>query len=58
MLTHAILNTAGSGYVFTLIARGELQRFWWIYAAVWLGMGLLTVVATHGRLGLKRIPAL
>jgi membrane protease YdiL (CAAX protease family) len=58
MLTHAILNTAGSGYVFTLIARGKLQRFWWIYAAVWLGMGLLTVVATRGRLGLRRIPAL
>lgn len=53
ILMHGLLNTAGSGYVFTLIAPADLARFWWIYSAVWLGAGLLTVAATRGRLGAK-----
>jgi membrane protease YdiL (CAAX protease family) len=54
MTMHAVLNTAGSGYVFTLIAPGDLQRFWWIYAPVWLAAGLVLVIATRGRLGVRR----
>lgn len=48
---HAILNTIGSGYVFHFIAANDLPRFWWIYAGLWLGAGLLAVIATRGRLG-------
>jgi uncharacterized protein len=51
MTMHALLNTAGSGYVFTLIDRGDLLRFWWIYAVIWLGMGVVVAMATRGRLG-------
>ncbi|HUO88647.1 MAG TPA: CPBP family intramembrane glutamic endopeptidase [Rhizomicrobium sp.] len=54
MTLHALLNTAGSGYVFTLIAPGDLARFWWIYALAWLAAGLAFVVATRGRLGVAR----
>ena len=53
MLMHGILNTAGSGYAFTLIAPGDLQRFWWIYGAVWLIAGVMFAIATRGRLGIK-----
>jgi membrane protease YdiL (CAAX protease family) len=51
MAMHAILNTASAGYVFTLIAKPDLERFWTIYAAVWLAAGILTVVLTRGGLG-------
>jgi len=54
MVMHALLNTAGSGYVFAMVGRSDLQRFWWIYAAIWLGMGVVAVIATRGRLGLER----
>jgi membrane protease YdiL (CAAX protease family) len=53
MTMHAILNTIGSGYVFTLIARDDLLTFWWIYAIVWLGLGASVVALTRGRLGLR-----
>lgn len=54
MLMHGILNTAGSGYAFTLIAPSDLQRFWWIYSAVWLIAGVMFAVGTRGRLGVTR----
>lgn len=53
MALHGFLNTIGSGYVFTLIARGDLLTFWWIYALVWLGLGAGLVVLTRGCLGLR-----
>jgi len=52
MLAHAIVNTVGSGYVFTLIAPSSLALFWWIYALIWLGVGASVAVLTRGRLGL------
>ena len=51
MAMHAILNTASAGYVFTLVAKPDLERFWMIYGAVWLAAGILTVVLTRGKLG-------
>jgi hypothetical protein len=33
------LNTIGSGYVFTLIARDDLLTFWWIYGDCASGLG-------------------
>lgn len=53
MLMHGVLNTAGSGYAFTLIAPGDLERFWWIYSGVWFAAGLAFVVASRGRLGTR-----
>jgi membrane protease YdiL (CAAX protease family) len=52
MAMHAILNTIGAGYVFTFIAAPDLPRFWWIYAVLWLGAGMIAALATRGRLGL------
>ncbi len=54
MAMHAFINTAGAGYVFTLIGSHDLLRFWTIYAAVWLGAGILAIVFSQGRLGLTR----
>jgi membrane protease YdiL (CAAX protease family) len=51
MAMHAVLNTASAGYVFTLIARSDLERFWAIYGGVWLASGILTIALTRGRLG-------
>ena len=52
MLAHALINTAGSGYVFSLVTPQSLALFWWIYALIWLGAGLSVAVLTRGRLGL------
>jgi membrane protease YdiL (CAAX protease family) len=51
MAMHAVLNTASAGYVFTLIAKPDVERFWTIYGAVWLAAGMLAVALTRGRLG-------
>jgi hypothetical protein len=53
MTMHGVLNTIGSGYVFTLIGRDDLLTFWWIYAIVWLVAGASVVVLTRARLGLS-----
>ena len=53
MVSHALINTAGSGYVFTLVARDTLPEFWWIYAIVWLATGATAILITRGRLGLR-----
>jgi len=57
MAMHALLNTASAGYVFTLVARADLERFWLIYGGVWLAAGILTIASTRGRLGACRPPA-
>jgi membrane protease YdiL (CAAX protease family) len=54
MLTHATINTAGAGYAFSFIAPEDMQRFWWIYVAVWSAAALSIVVLTLGRLGARR----
>jgi len=54
MVTHALVNTAGAGYVFGFVAKADLAHFWWIYAGLWLVAGGLTIVLTHGRLGVPR----
>jgi membrane protease YdiL (CAAX protease family) len=56
MTMHGVLNTAGSGYVFTLVAKDDLVRFWWIYAAIWLAAGLGCIAASRGRLGVRDWP--
>jgi membrane protease YdiL (CAAX protease family) len=56
MTMHAVLNTASAGYVFTLIAPADLERFWAIYGSVWLAAGILTIALTRGRLGAWTLP--
>jgi hypothetical protein len=51
MLMHATLNTVSAGYAFHLIGKSSLPAFWWLYAALWLGAGVITLLATRGRLG-------
>lgn len=51
MLSHALINTAGSGYVFTLVQPQSLASFWWLYAVVWLIAGASVAALTRGRLG-------
>jgi len=51
MLMHATLNTVSAGYAFHLIGKSSLPAFWWLYAALWLGAGVITLFATRGRLG-------
>src|SRR3569832_1888305 len=48
---HALLNTAGAGYVFKLIAPADLLTLWWSYAVLWLAAGIIAAVTTRGRLG-------
>jgi membrane protease YdiL (CAAX protease family) len=57
MITHALLNTIGAGYVFKLVSPDALPRLWWIYAGVWAASGLLVVLCTKGRLGKPSAPA-
>jgi len=57
MTMHAVLNTASAGYIFTLIGHADLERFWALYAGVWLAAGILTIALTRGRLGAWTTPA-
>jgi membrane protease YdiL (CAAX protease family) len=36
MLMHAMVNTVASGFAFQFVAGADLQRLWWLYAAVWV----------------------
>lgn len=51
MLMHATLNTFAAGYAFHLIGKSDLLNFWWLYAALWLGAGVIALLTTRGRLG-------
>jgi membrane protease YdiL (CAAX protease family) len=35
MLMHATVNTAGAGFAFGFVAGADLDRLWWINAALW-----------------------
>lgn len=51
MVTHAMINTVGAGYLFRGVAKEQLVDFWWLNAAVWAAIGLLALVLTRGRFG-------
>ena len=40
MLFHATVNTVGAGLVFPLFSGPAMALLWWIYALIWLGIGL------------------
>lgn len=43
MLFHATVNTVGAGLVFPLFKGSTFVRFWYVYAALWLVAGAITV---------------
>jgi membrane protease YdiL (CAAX protease family) len=51
MICHATVNTIGAGWAFQFYQGEAAVRLWWIYAAIWLGAGLLLAAATGFRLG-------
>ncbi|HKD21697.1 MAG TPA: CPBP family intramembrane glutamic endopeptidase [Rhizomicrobium sp.] len=53
MITHTLLNTVGAGYAFHLVSNGVV--FWWIYAGIWLAIGLSTIALTRWRLGVRKV---
>jgi membrane protease YdiL (CAAX protease family) len=54
MLTHAVLNTIGAGFVFDFYKGAAYTELWWVNAGVWVALAALVAVVTGGRLGLKR----
>lgn len=39
ILMHATVNSVGAGYIFPMFHGADLNHMWWIYAAVWGGVG-------------------
>ena len=44
MLFHATVNTVGAGLVFPLMKGTAFVSFWYVYALLWLAVGLVTVL--------------
>jgi membrane protease YdiL (CAAX protease family) len=44
MLFHATVNTVGAGLVFPLMKGSAFLSFWYVYALLWLAVGLVTVL--------------
>jgi uncharacterized protein len=44
MLFHATVNTVGAGLVFPLMKGSAVVSFWYVYALLWLGVGLVIVL--------------
>ena len=44
MLTHATVNTVGSGLMFPLFSGAALIVLWWIYSLIWLCAGLAALL--------------
>jgi len=49
MLFHAMVNTVGSGLIFTLISGEAVILLWWIYSFLWLGAGLVMLLFEEKR---------
>jgi len=43
MLFHATVNTVGAGLVFPLLKGPAFVSFWYVYALLWLGVGLAVI---------------
>ena len=44
MLFHATVNSVGAGLIFPLFTGQALLALWYIYGAIWLGLGLLIIL--------------
>ncbi len=51
-LFHAMVNTVGGKYVFRMFDGADQLRLWWIYAILWLGLGVVIAAVSKRRLGL------
>jgi uncharacterized protein len=54
MLFHATVNTVGAGLIFPLFKDGAFVAFWYVYAALWLIMGVLVLATRRGELSCNR----
>jgi hypothetical protein len=43
MIFHAAVNTIGAGFFFPMFNGADLNRLWWIYAALW-GMFAILII--------------
>lgn len=50
MLFHATVNTVGAGLIFPLFKGNAFVAFWYIYALLWLAVGLALSVSRRGDL--------
>src|SRR3954469_10316183 len=48
MLFHATVNTVGAGLVFPLFKGAAFVTFWYVYALLWLAVGLATTASKPG----------
>jgi len=56
-LFHATVNTVGGRYVFRMFEGADQLRLWWIYAMLWLVLGVVIATASKGRLGFSETKA-
>jgi membrane protease YdiL (CAAX protease family) len=56
MLFHATVNTVGVGLIFPLFNGGALIVLWWVYAALWLGLGVLLLRVSRGAEACAALP--
>lgn len=49
-LFHATVNTVGGKYVFHMFEGADQLRLWWIYAVLWLVLGIVIAAVSKGRL--------
>lgn len=55
MLFHATVNTVGAGLIFPLMKGPGFVPFWYVYALLWLGIGIAFILsdAAQGRSALR-----
>jgi len=51
MVLHTVNNVVTGKFIFSFFLGADNTRLWWIFAGIWLVIGLVVVVATRGRLG-------
>jgi hypothetical protein len=46
MLFHATVNTVGAGLIFPLFKGPSFVPFWYLYALLWLALGLVVTLSS------------
>ncbi|HKP04624.1 MAG TPA: type II CAAX endopeptidase family protein [Chthoniobacterales bacterium] len=55
MLFHATINAVGAGLIFPLFSGPTLILLWYVYAVLWLGVGLTALVRSRTKTNLAEI---
>ena len=55
MLFHATINTVGAGLLFPLFSGPTLILLWYVYAVLWLGVGLTALVRSRSKTDLAEM---